>query len=421
MPDQTFRKTVLDNGVRILTEELPYLKSASIGIWVRSGSRFETENLNGMSHFLEHMLFKGTNKRDVLQLAKEIDAVGGALNAYTSKELTSFYCKVLSENLGIASELLTDIYLNSCFPEEEIEREKQVVYQEIYQLEDSPEDLVNELFYSRLWSGDPFGSPIMGSAENVRSFDRNKVVAFKTDNYIPADTIVCAVGKLDHDRFVDMIRPEMECLKNGSSAKVQVRPKAGSGVEIRPKSSEQIHFCFGTEGPSSKDKDRHAAYLYNTILGGGMSSRLFQEVREKRGLAYNIYSFFSSYSDTGTIGVGACTEPNIFEELLDVVGKETMRMPDSITSDEFQAAKNYIRGNLILANESSDSRMSRLAKGEIYYGDYVSLDEIIDDIQGVTFEQTRDFASSLNNSQNFTASVIGPVSPSFDIKSYFGR
>ncbi len=256
---------------------MPYLKSVSIGIWVRSGSRFEDKTLNGMSHFLEHMLFKGTNKRDVLQLAREIDAVGGVLNAYTSKELTSYYCKVLDENMDLASDLLTDIYLNSCFPEEEIEREKLVVYQEIYQQEDNPEDLVNDLFYGRLWTGDPFGCPIMGTVANVKGFDRNKLVDFKTANYIPSDTLICAVGKLDHDRFVDMIGPEMERLKNGAAAKVQVRPKADPGIDIHPKSSEQVHICFGIEGPSSSDKNRHAAYIFNTIFGGGMSSRLFRK------------------------------------------------------------------------------------------------------------------------------------------------
>ncbi|MFH0958245.1 MAG: pitrilysin family protein [Pseudomonadota bacterium] len=417
--DHTFRKTVLDNGVRILSEEAPYLKSVSTGVWVHSGSRFENENLGGISHFLEHMLFKGTQKRDALQLAKEIDAVGGTLNAYTSKELTAFYCTVLTENLDLASDLLTDIFLNSCFPEQEIEREKQVVYQEIYQLEDNPEDLVNELFYKRLWDGDPFGRPIMGTVGNVKAFERNNLVAFKAENYVPSETIVCAVGNLDHDKLVDMIRPEMERLKNGGPKRVQTKPKTASGVDFREKSSEQVHFCFGSEGPCSKDKDRHAANIFSTIFGGGMSSRLFQEVREKRGLAYGIYSYYASYSDTGAICVSACTEPNMFEELLEVVGKETLSMRDSITLDEFQAAKINIRGNLILANEASDSRINRLVKGEIYYGDYVSLDEIIDNIESVTFQEIRDFSSRLIDSQNFTACIVGPVSPSLDIMSYF--
>ena len=398
---------------------MPYLNSVSISISVNSGSRLETEQINGMSHFLEHMMFKGTEKRNVLQLSQEIEAVGGNLNAYTSKEFTSYYCKVLSENLDLATDILTDIFLNSCFPEDEIEREKQVVYQEIYSIEDNPEELINELFYSRLWKGDPFGRPIIGTVENVRGFDRNKVIDFKRIAYVPCDTIVCAVGNLEHDRLVDIIGPEMERLQNGGPAKVVAKPKSTPGVDFYPKSSEQVHFCLGSEGPSQMDEDRHAAVIFNTIFGAGMSSRLFQEVREKKGLAYGIYSFFSAYSDTGTVAICGCTEPKKFEALLEVVGKETMRMLDSITEAEVQAAKTNLRGNMILGNESSSSVMNRLSRTEFYYGRYVSMDELIDEFETVDSDQIRNFASKLIKPENFAASVLGPVSSSMDLISYF--
>lgn len=420
-PDSTFRKTVLSNGVRILTERISYLKSVSMGIWVRSGSRVEEENLNGISHFLEHMIFKGTDRRTALQIAKEIDSVGGILNAFTSKELTSFYCKVLSENTELASDLLTDIYLNASFPDEEIEREKQVVYQEIHQLEDSPEDSIHEMLCARFWEGESFGRPILGTLDNVLSLNRDKIIKFKRDNYVPLETLVCAAGDVDHDRFVDLIKDRLESLENGSPRKPQFKPKNIPGSLIQEKDLEQVHVCLAVEGPSATEEDRHAGYIFNALFGGGMSSRLFQEVREKRGLAYSVYSFFSTYSDTGMLGIYASTEPKRFEELLDVIGKETLRTPDTITSDELQMAKNQIRGNVILAMESPEARMNRLAKGEIHFGKYISLDQIINDIDKVTLQELREFAYRLIKPGNLTATALGPISGSKDILSYFDQ
>ncbi len=419
LPDSTFQKTVLNNGVRILTEDLPYLKSVSLGIWVRTGSRVEENSLNGISHFLEHMVFKGTARRNARQIAKEIDSIGGSLNAFTSKEFTSFFCRVLSDELSIGADVLTDIYLNASFPEEEMEREKQVVCQEILQMEDSPEDLIHELFTMRFWQGDPFGRPVIGTMNNVISFDRETVIKFKRDNYIPIETIICAAGNLNHEELVDLVKDGMGSLKNGSHRKQQPRPKNAPGSLINEKDLEQVHVCVGVEGPSAKYDDRNVAYLLNALFGGGMSSRLFQEVREKRGLAYNVYTFFSCYSDTGMIGIYASTEPNRFEELLDVMGKETLKVADTITSDELEMAKNQLRGTIIIANESAESRIGRIVKGEIFYGRYISLDEIIHDIEKVTLKEIRDFASRIFKPGAYTATALGQIPNSMDILSYF--
>lgn len=421
LQDSTFQKTVMDNGVRILTENLSYLKSVSLCIWVRTGSRVEENDENGICHFLEHMMFKGTTSRDALQISKEIECVGGSLNAFTGKEATSYFCRVLSDDLHLGSDVLTDMYLNSSFPESEMKWEKQVICQEIHQLEDSPEDYVNELFQMRFWQGDPFGRSILGTIDDVLHFDREKLIKFKEDHYGPLETIVCAVGNLCHEDIVDLVKEGMGSLKNGSPRTQQPKPKNAPGALIQEKDLEQVHLCVGVEGPSVKDDDRNTAYIFNTLFGGGMSSRLFQEVREKRGLAYSIYSFYSPYSDTGVIGIGASTEPDRFEELLDVMGQETLRVADTITGDELRNAKNQLRGTIIMSNESAESRIGRIIKAETTYGRYISVDEIIDDIEKVTLEKIRDFASRLFNPGAFTAVALGQVPNSMNILSYFNR
>lgn len=421
LQDSIFQKTVMDNGVRILTENLPYLKSVSLCIWVQAGSRVEESDENGICHLLEHMMFKGTARRDALQISKEIECVGGSLNAFTGKEATSYFCRVLSDDLPLGSDVLTDMYLNSSFPESEMKWEKQVICQEIHQLEDSPEDYVSELFQMRFWQGDPFGRPILGTIDDVLHFDREKLIKFKEDHYDSRETIVCAVGNLCHEDIVDLIKGGMGSLKNGSPRIQPAKPKNAPGALIQEKDLEQVHLCVGVEGPSAKDDNRNTAYIFNTLFGGGMSSRLFQEVREKRGLAYSIYSFYSPFSDTGMIGIGASTEPDKFEELLDVMGQETLRVANTITGEELQNAKNQLRGTIIMSNESAESRIGRIIKAETTYGRYISVDEIINDIEKITLGEIRDFASSLFNPGAFTAVALGQVPKSMNILGYFNR
>lgn len=415
----TYRKTTLENGVRIVTERVPYLQSVSVGIWVRTGSRFEQPGVNGICHFIEHMLFKGTERRSAFDIAKEIDSVGGVMNAFTSKELTSFYCKVLHENLELAVDLLSDIYLNSSFPEDEIEREKQVVLQEIYQLEDSPEDLIHEILGMRFWSNDPLGQPILGTEQTVDALSRDTIVGFKRDHYTPQDTLVCAAGNLEHDRFVDLVSDEVGKLSRAFSRVARSGLSDGRTAHVVAKDLEQVHVCVATAAPSAVDDKRHAAYILNAILGGGMSSKLFQEVREKRGLAYNVYSFLSTFSDTGMFGIYAGCDPSRVEELLETAGKETLGLASSITDEDIRTAKNQIRGNIILAMESTDSRMNRLAKGEYFFGRYITLDEIIGALEAVTAEELSELAEEMINSGPMTIVALGPLDESFDLGGTF--
>jgi predicted Zn-dependent peptidase len=416
----TFQKTTLDNGIRVVTEKIPFVQSVAMGVWVRAGSRFEIPPLNGICHFIEHMLFKGTAKRSAYSIACEIDSVGGALNAFTSKELTSFYCRVLSEHLPIAVDLLSDIFMNASFPQEEIEREKQVICQEIHQMEDSPEDLIHELLGMKFWLDDPLGQPILGTIPNVIGLERDTIINFKRTNYSPEETLICAAGNVEHALFVDLVSEQMACLPTANN---QPAHNKAAGVfpstHIENKDLEQVHICACTCGPSYVDESRHAGYILNSILGGGMSSRLFQEVREKRGLAYSVYSFLSSFSDTGMLGIYAGCEPERLEELLHIVGDCALKLGESITDAEVQTAKNQIKGNLILAMESMDSRMNRLAKGEYYFGRFLSMEEMIQAINNVTMEEIIDFAGKTLNSDNYTLVALGPVQDDFDLKGSF--
>lgn len=418
---KTYRKTTLDNGVRIVTEEMPYLQSVSLGIWVRSGSRFEQPAVNGICHFIEHMLFKGTERRSAFTIAKEIDSVGGALNAFTSKELTAYYCRILSEHLELAVDLLSDIFLNASFPEEEIEREKQVICQEIHQMEDNPEDLVHEILLSKFWRDDPFGQSTLGTIPNIVKLDRDTIVEFKRSYYTPQETLVCAAGNIEHNRFVDLIAKQMSGFPKGSAQAKPTEPKTDSSANVVERDLEQVHVCLAAAGPCAVDESRYAADILSTILGGGMSSKLFQEVREKRGLAYSVDSFFSSFSDTGILGIYAGCDPERLEELMQIMGKETLELSKSMTEEDIVTAKSQIKGNLILAMESTGARMNRLAKGEYYFGRHIPLSEIINSLENVTTNDLHATGEELINSGRFTAVALGPVSPDIDLFRLFGN
>ncbi|MEW6347605.1 MAG: pitrilysin family protein [Thermodesulfobacteriota bacterium] len=405
----SYRKTVLDNGLRIVTERVPHAQSISLGLWVGYGSRFETPELNGICHFIEHMLFKGTARRSAYDIAREMDSVGGIINAFTSKEMTSFYCKVLSENTELAVDLLTDLFLNASFPEDEIEREKQVICQEILQVEDTPEDLVYEMLGVRFWQDDPLGRPILGTIPTVSAFDRETVVRYKVDHYTPEETIVCAAGDLEHDALVEMIEKEMGRLKKGVGPLTGPKPVNIASTEVVRRELEQVHVCVGVEGPSALDPARHAAHLLNNILGGGMSSRLFQEIREKRGLAYSVYSFISTFSDTGMFGVYAGCDAARLEELLSVIRKESVELPDTLTEEEIRTAKQQIRGSAILANESTDSVMNRLAKSEYFFRRHIPLEEVLDAVNRVTRAELCEMAEQMVHPSRFTTVALGPV------------
>jgi predicted Zn-dependent peptidase len=405
----TYRKSTLDNGLRIVTEEIPFIQSVSIGMWVRVGSRFETPALNGISHFIEHMVFKGTNRRSPYDVAREIDSIGGILDAFTSKEFTAYYCKIMSEHMHIAVDLLSDLFMNPSFLDNEIEREKQVVCQEIYQVEDSPEDLVHEILGTMLWENNPLGQPIFGTIPNVSRLDRPTLAQFKKQTYNTSETVICAAGDIQHDAFVDLIDHYMADLSNGSSQSTPTTPHIQSKYRVVPKELEQVHICLGLEGPGMTDDKRHAAYVINAILGGGMSSRLFQEVREKNGLAYSIGSYISTFSDTGVLGIYAGCDVERVTELMRIASKEIRELPKSITEDELNTAKNQIKGGTILSLESSDARMNRLAKCEYYFGHYVPIEEALSAVEALTLDDVAETAEQILSSGRLGGVILGPV------------
>ena len=374
---------------------MPQMVSATIGIWVENGSRYEETRENGVSHFIEHLLFKGTQRRSAAQIAEEIDAVGGVLNAFTGKEYTCYYAKVLGEDVKMTTELLADIFLESVFAPEEIDRERQVVLQEISQAEDTPDDFIHDLFNLHFWQGHPLSLPIFGSVDTVNAIDRELMVSFMADRYRAERILIAAAGAVDHDRLVaDCERLFGSIPRNGKRAEIEA-PRERLMVINHPKKLEQAHLCIGGPGLSQVAPMRYAAYLLNTALGGGMSSRLFQEVREKRGRVYSIYSFLSAFLDCGYFGIYAGTSPDWVDEVIEVSLNEIAKVAhEGLKNEELARAKSQLKGNMLLGMESTDSRMNRLARNEIYFRRDIPLEEIAREIEAVGNEQVIELASS---------------------------
>jgi len=405
-----YKKTVLDNGIKVITEEIPYLKSVSIGVWVNIGSRDEQPHENGISHFIEHLLFKGTEKRTAFDIAKEIDSVGGTLNAFTGREYTCFYAKVIDKNLPLAIDLLSDIFLHSLMDLKDVEKERMVILQEIKMVEDTPDDYIHDLFNRGCWGDHPLGFPICGTSALVQSFNREQIYQFLKENYQPNRIIVCAAGNLDHQEVVDSIGATFGQTPKSDKVWERVKPDSISTTNIWKRELEQVHFCLGTKGLQYNHSRRFASYLLNTILGGGMSSRLFQEIRENRGLAYSVYSYLPSYIDTGLVVVYAGTNKESFQEVIDLVLKEFNRLKaEPFKGEELETAKEQLKGNLLLSLESSDNLMTRLAKNEIYFESYMPVEKVIRGIDEVEEEMVRNLAGIMFDERFFCLTVLGPV------------
>jgi predicted Zn-dependent peptidase len=385
------KKTVLENGIRILSEQIPYAHSVSIGIWVTSGSRHEPPELNGITHFIEHLMFKGTRKRTALDIAREIDAVGGVLNAFTGREYVCYYAKVLSTHLPLAIDLLSDIFLNSTFDPDEIEKERKVIFQEIDMLEDTPDDFIHDLFYQNFWKGHPLGRPIVGSEETVGRLSRDILLAHRGHTYHAENIIIAAAGNVDHEDLVRQAGGFFESVATGGTAEHTALPVHTRGVHFMEKELEQLHLCIGTQSLPQNDSRRYEAYILNAVLGGSMSSRLFQEVREKRGLVYSIYSYLASHSDSGSLVIYAGTGQEKMDDVVAIILQEMKRLKsEPLTLEELQSAKEQLKGNILLSLESSDNRMSRLAKNEVYFGRYQPVQEVIDGFDQVSAESVLD-------------------------------
>jgi predicted Zn-dependent peptidase len=405
-----YRKTILQNGIRVITEEIPYLKSVSIGVWVVTGSRDEQPDENGISHFIEHLLFKGTERRTAFDIAKEIDSVGGSLNAFTGREYTCFYAKVIDKNLPLAIDLLSDIFLNSLLDPKDVEKERMVILQEIKMVEDTPDDYVHDLFNRICWGEHPLGFPIFGTSELVQSFQRDRIDQYLKEKYQPNRIIVCAAGNVHHQDVVERIGMTLGQMRQTDRAQERMKPESIFRTDIWKRDSEQVHLCLGTKGLQYSHSLRFASYLLNTILGGGMSSRLFQEIRENRGLAYSVYSYLPTYMDAGLVVVYAGTGENSFKEVIGLILEEFRRLKaEPYRNGELENAREQLKGNLLLSLESSDNLMTRLAKNEIYFDSYLPVEKILKGIEEVKEDEVRSLASDLFNDKSYCLTVLGPV------------
>jgi predicted Zn-dependent peptidase len=404
------RSTRLPNGIRVLSEELTDLSSVTAGIWVENGSRYESDAQAGISHFLEHLFFKGTERRSAARIAEEIDAVGGVLNAFTGKEYTCYYAKVLREHLPLALDLLADIFTHSQFASEEIERERSVIVQEISQVEDTPDDYVHDLFGLAFWPGHPLSRPIAGRAETVGRLTRDNFLAFMESRYRADRVVIAAAGNLRHDDLLEVASRHFGALTGTTAALDGTPPQAHAGLSIHARDLEQVHICLGVPGISQVDADRYAAHLLNAALGGGMSSRLFQEVRERRGKAYTVYSFLSSFLDAGYAGVYVGTSAEHVREVVGVIRHEIQKMVrDGLTADELARTKTQMKGNMLLGLETSDSRMMRLGKNEIYFGRDVPLDEVAARIDAVTNDEVVRVAGRIFSPGTLAVTILGDM------------
>jgi predicted Zn-dependent peptidase len=403
-------KSVLSNGIKVITQRMPHLRSVSMGIWVNVGGRDESPSESGMAHFIEHMIFKGTPKRTAFQIAKEFDAIGGQTNAFTSTENTCYHAKVMDTHMETMVDILSDIFLNSLFDEREVENERAVILQEIGMAEDSPDEYIHILSGMNFWSGNSLGRSVIGNRENVNRFDSDGIKRFFHRFYQPERIVISVAGNLDHGHFMDIAGPAFESIRPGDPFPERTAPDEQYHINLHYKDLEQVHICLGSKGMSITDPRRFAYSLMNTILGGNMSSRMFQEIREKRGLAYSVYSYVSSFVDTGMFGTYAGVAPVNIKQSVQLILKEISRLKDTrVDSSELNYAKEFTKGNLMLASESNDNQMVRMAQNETHFGRYVPMEEIMNNIDAVSEDDILHLAGDLFQDNRFSLTLLGPV------------
>ena len=404
-------KTTLANGVRILTKRMPYARSVSMGVWVNAGARDESVGENGLSHMIEHMIFKGTRKRSAFQIAKEFDAVGGHTNAFTSYENTCYHARVMDSHLETMVEILADIFLNSVFDEQEVDKERPVIFQEMSMVEDNPEEYIHVLSSSAYWGDNPLGRSILGNPENLRRFDSETIKNFFHRLYQPCHIVIAVAGNIGHPHILDLVGPAFAGITAGQGFPARITPKGDPQIQLHHRQLEQVHLCLCTQGFSITDERRFAFSLLNTIFGGNMSSRLFQKIREQRGLAYSVYSFVSSFVDTGMFGAYVGLNPDNAWEAAALMIEDMRQLATSrVDPSELEAAKNYTTGNLLLASESVDNQMVRLAQNEMNFGRYVPLQEVVDRIGAVGADDILDMARTIFQDERLSLTTLGPIS-----------
>lgn len=418
----TTHKTILKNGIRIVTKTMPFARSVSMGVWVNVGARDESESENGLSHLIEHLIFKGTHKRSAFQIAKEFDAIGGQTNAFTTMENTCYHAKVIDSHLETMVEILSDIFLNSRFDEIEVEKERPVILQEIGMVEDTPDDYIHVLFGKNFWGDHPLGRSILGTRQNLFKFNASSIKDFFQRLYQPDRIIISAAGNLEHARLVDLVGLSFESIRPGNGFPERISPTAYARTELHPKNLEQVHICIGTNGLPTSHPKRYALSLMNTILGGNMSSRLFQEVREKRGLAYAVYSFVSTHVDAGMFGAYAAVEPSTTWEAADLLLAQMLHLKETpVEESELLGAKEFIKGNLLLASENTENQMVRLAQNEMHFQRHIPLDEVIHNLETITTEDIVDLAGMLLRNNRISLTILGPISGSENLEDLLSK
>ena len=410
MPESNIRRAVLANGVRLATERMPHVRSVAVGVWLTRGSRHEPVEHTGIAHFVEHMLFKGTPTRSAEEIAQQVDSIGGQIDAFTSKEYAGYYLKVLDEHLPLAVDILADLITNPLFSAEDIEKEKKVILEEIKMVEDTPDDLVHEIFAEGFWAGHPLGRPILGTPASVMSLDRATLTRYFANTYVASNFVVVAVGNLDHDNVQALLERALEGLPHTGPDADDLPPVTASTIQVRRKELEQSHVVFGTPALPQHHPERYAGYALNTTLGGSMSSRLFQNVREKRGLAYAVFSGLSAYQDAGALSIYAGCANDVVAELIEVVVAEIRQMKAGGLDDvELRRAKDHLKGSLMLGLESTSSRMSHLARQEMYRDRTAGLDEMLAAIERVTAEDVLRLADRFFTNGSLAVTVLGNV------------
>ncbi len=406
---RNIRREVLTNGLTILSEEMEHIRSVSIGIWIKTGSREEDPRWNGISHFIEHMVFKGTENRSAEDIARQVDSIGGNMDAFTAKECICFNIKVLDEHLPIALDVLSDLVLRPMFKPEDIERERGVILEEIKMDEDNPDYLVHEIFTQNFWKNHALGRPILGTKETVKRFAPTSVRKLYAERFVPSNIIVSAAGHLKHEQFVKLVAGHFEGMKPGKSKFRSPVPRVVPKIVLRNKKSlEQVQICMGVPSYPIAHAERHASYVLNTLLGGGMSSRLFQNIRERQGLAYAIYSDLNPYRDTGCLSVNAGTSRETAGKVVRSIVAEFHKLKSElIPPEELRRAKDQLKGSLMLSLESSTARMSNLARQEMYFDRFFSMDEMIRKIEEVTSEQVKRISEEFFQPDAIAVTILG--------------
>lgn len=406
-----YKEIILDNNLTLVFERLPYVRSVSFGLWIGTGSRYETSEQNGISHFIEHMLFKGTKTKTAKEIAMVIDNVGGQLNAFTGKECTCFYTKTLDEDLETAMELISDMLFNSTFDSVHIETEKKVIAEEISMYEDYPEELVHDMLSEEVWSGNPLGYPILGNYKSVSSITREKILDYMNAFYVPENSVISVAGNFDEQHLIELVQKYFGDWKTNNFCKInEHKPLFKRSMKVKRKDTEQVHVCIGFPGVKHGEESLYSLLTLNNILGGGMSSRLFQKVREELGLAYSIYSYPTSYRDVGMFVIYAASSPGSFMDVIKHIQGELVSLTnDFISEADVEKAKNQLKGNYIISLDSTSGRMNSMGKSQLMLGRIRTPDEVLKSIDEVSCESITEIIRYMFKSEHMGLSAIGDI------------